>query len=309
METEKKNIIKVNIIVAIALVVSTCLLFLSPVETYAESSDSIVAAAYIEEGYDNIDEWQRDLDAVIDKTGKSWENDKKKYKAYITKSQKIGLNDIVSKLKDSQSIASAKQLSKDYNAAIKFVKSKKTAITDFDKKIKKYKSYLSASNVKKVKAYKAKIKKSESKKAVDKYAAKLAHMVSVAKAAKKKANSWIGYAQASCYGPYEGEFTTATGKTITNSTYYIAVPIGRVVSRSTWNSMSASGKRTHFYYHETIYLTRNGHTVKASVEDCGGFGGIGTTYNGKWCDRLFDLTPAVFHALGINGTGIVKWRY
>ena len=309
METEKKNIIRVNTIVAIALAISTCLLFFSPVETYAEPSDSIATAVYVEEGYNDIDKWQKDLDAIINKTSKSWENDKKKYKAYITKSQKADLNDIVSNLKDSQSIASAKEFSKDYNAAIKFVKSKKTAIANFDKRIKKYKPYVNASNAKKAKAYKTKIKKSESQKAIDRYAAKLASIVSAAKAAKKKADSWVGYAQASCYGPYEGEFTTATGRTITNGTYYVAVPMGRIVSKSTWNSMSASGKKTHFYYHETVYLIRNGHTVKASVEDCGGFGGIGTTYNGKWCDRLFDLTPAVFHALGINGTGIVKWRY
>lgn len=113
--------------------------------------------------------------------------------------------------------------------------------------------------------------------------------------------------QYSTYGPYEGENITATGKRITNSTRYVAVPYQRIVSKSTWKSRkSRSYRLTHFYYHEKIKLKVGKRTVVAWVEDCGGFLGFG----GSRYDRMFDITPAVFNALGVGkGTGTLSWTY
>lgn len=113
--------------------------------------------------------------------------------------------------------------------------------------------------------------------------------------------------QYSTYGPYEGENITATGKRITNSTKYIAVPMQMVVSKKTWKSHKSRAYRlTHFYYHEKIKLKVGKRTVVATVEDCGGFFGFG----GSRYERLFDITPAVFNTLRVGkGTGILSWTY
>lgn len=182
------------------------------------------------------------------------------------------------------------------------------AKTKYLKKIKKtfksLKNYMS-SNQKKF--YKKKVQQIEKAQTVKTVKVKYKKIVKIFKKAKayKKEHSYQGTVGVSCYGPYEGECTTATGRTITNGTYYVAVPIGRVVSHSSWNKMSKSNKRKYFYYHETVYLKHNGRTCKASVEDCGGFANM-KSY-GYY--RLFDLTPAVFHSLGISGVGTVSWHY
>lgn len=113
--------------------------------------------------------------------------------------------------------------------------------------------------------------------------------------------------QYSTYGPYEGENITATGKRITNSTKYIAVPVQMVVSKKTWKSHKSRAYRlTHFYYHEKIKLKVGKRTVVATVEDCGGFLGFG----GSRYERLFDITPAVFNTLRVGkGTGTLSWTY
>jgi len=115
---------------------------------------------------------------------------------------------------------------------------------------------------------------------------------------------WSKKVEFSTYGPYEGENTTATGKKITNSTKYIAVPMQMIVSKSHWNKLSAKNKMSHFYYHEKLILKRGAHKVKVLVEDCGGFYGFGTSST----PRYFDCTPAVFNALGSGkGTGTVRF--
>ena len=63
--------------------------------------------------------------------------------------------------------------------------------------------------------------------------------------------------QYSTYGPYEGETITATGKRITNSTKYVAVPMQYIVKKSTWRKhKSLVYRKTHFYYGEKIQLKR-----------------------------------------------------
>ena len=117
--------------------------------------------------------------------------------------------------------------------------------------------------------------------------------------------------QASCYGPYEGETITATGRRITNSTPYIAVPMGNIVSKSRWKKLSKAEKKRRFYYHQRIKLTNvgNGKSVTCYVEDCGGFAGCGGTYKGKYRQRIFDCTPYVFKKLGFNGLAFVRFQY
>lgn len=111
----------------------------------------------------------------------------------------------------------------------------------------------------------------------------------------------------STYGPYEGESITATGRKITNSTKYVAVPYQLLVSKKTWKSHKSRSYRVkHFYYHQKLTLKKGICVVTVQVEDCGGFYG----YGGAKRYRLFDLTPAVFNALGVGkGTGVLKWRY
>ena len=114
--------------------------------------------------------------------------------------------------------------------------------------------------------------------------------------------------QYSTYGPYESSGGyTATGRRITYSTRYIAVPSQYIVSKSTWlKHKSLVYRKTHFYYHEKIQLRKGNRTVTCSVEDCGGFKG----YGGSKYERLFDITPAVYNALGVGqGVGVVKWRF
>ena len=125
-------------------------------------------------------------------------------------------------------------------------------------------------------------------------------------------SSWSAksaYKQVSCYGPYEGETITATGKYITNDTKYIAVPYQRIVSKKTWKHLSKKNKYKYFYYGQKIRLSRGNKHIIASVQDCGGFLNYGCYYKGKWRQRLFDLTPAVFNKLKIYDIGLVKFQW
>ena len=117
--------------------------------------------------------------------------------------------------------------------------------------------------------------------------------------------------QASCYGPYEGEYTTALGTRITKKTKNVAVPMQKIVSKKLWQAGSYKYKRSHFYYGDRIKFKRGKKTVVAKVVDCGGFYGCGCYYKGAWIARDFDLQPAVFTALGMNkySTSIVKWKW
>ena len=117
--------------------------------------------------------------------------------------------------------------------------------------------------------------------------------------------------QASCYGPYEGEYTTALGTRITYSTKGVAVPMQKIVSKKQWQAGNSQYKRSHFYYGERIKLKRSKKTVVAKVVDCGGFYSCGCYYKGAWITRDFDLQPAVFTALDMNkySTCIVKWKW
>ena len=117
------------------------------------------------------------------------------------------------------------------------------------------------------------------------------------------------YVQASCYGPYEGETITATGKRITNSTPYIAVPMGNIVSKSRWKKLSNKEKQRRFYYGERLRLWKGKRSVVVTVQDCGGFAGCGGYKDGKWRQRIFDCTPYVFHKLGFSGVAMVKFQY
>ena len=117
--------------------------------------------------------------------------------------------------------------------------------------------------------------------------------------------------QASCYGPYEGEYTTALGTRITYSTKGVAVPMQKIVSKKKWKASSYQYKCNHFYYGERIKFKRGKKTVVAKVVDCGGFYGSGCYYKDAWIPRNFDLQPAVFTALGMNkySTCLVKWKW
>ena len=124
-----------------------------------------------------------------------------------------------------------------------------------------------------------------------------------------EASSWSGFYQTSVYGPYEGETTCATGKRITYSTKYVAVPMERIVSKEKWKRLSAKNKKQYFYYHEKLTLKHGNYTCVVWVEDCGGFGSYGGYYKGKWRKRMFDLQPAVKKALHVGGTDFVKFKY
>lgn len=130
-------------------------------------------------------------------------------------------------------------------------------------------------------------------------------------------SDWSAVKQASCYGGADEpwETTTATGKHITSSTKYVAVPMNRVVSKKTWGKLSKSQKYRFFYYGERVQLLRKckcktkTHKLTVRIEDCGGFSGCGGKYKGKWTERLFDLTPCVYGKLHVDGLGWVKFRY
>ena len=132
--------------------------------------------------------------------------------------------------------------------------------------------------------------------------------------AKTTYSQWQGKVQASCYGPYEGECVTATGKRITSKTKYIAVPREKIVSKATWKKLGKASKSRFFYYGERVQLKhkvgKRTYYCTATVEDCGGFGGCGcSTASGTWIPRMFDCTPAVFKALHFSGVATVSWRY
>lgn len=206
------------------------------------------------------------------------------------------LNDTTQEDLEAQRIAAAK--------AKKLKKAKSKYIKKAKKGYKSLKSYMTKAQKKSYTNRVKKIKNAKTIKYVRYNYSKINKIFSKAKAYKKE-HSYQGKVGVSCYGPYEGECTTATGRTITNSTYYVAVPVSRVTSYSSWKKMTQTNKRKYFYYHETVYLKNGSRTVKASVEDCGGFANM-KSY-GYY--RLFDLTPAVFHALGISGIGTVSWHY
>lgn len=193
---------------------------------------------------------------------------------------------------------------KDLLTQQKLKKAKKTYIKKAKKSYKSLKSYMP--NAQK-KSYKIKIIKIKKAKKIQTVKIKYNKIVKIFKKAKayKKEHSYSGKVGVSCYGPYEGECVTATGRTITNGTYYVAVPVGKVTSYSSWKHMSQSNKRKYFYYHEKIYLKNGSRTCVAHVEDCGGF----QYMKSYGYYRLFDLTPAVFHKLGISGIGTVRWHY
>ena len=130
----------------------------------------------------------------------------------------------------------------------------------------------------------------------------------VAKTAE--ANTIWNQAEVSIYGPWEGETTTALGGKITYSTKQVAVPYQMIVNKKTWKShKSKSYRKSHFYYRQKIHLKKGKYKVTATVTDCGGFLGYGRYYKGKWIPRTFDLQPAVYKALHINGTALVKWSW
>lgn len=134
-------------------------------------------------------------------------------------------------------------------------------------------------------------------------------VILLAPVAMAEASTWSKVYQASCYGPYEGETITATGKRITSKTRYVAVPRNRIVKKSKWKKLSKTNKKLYFYYHEKIKLRHGRYKVTAYIEDCGGFGSYGTYRKGKWVKRMFDLTPAVFKDLHIHGVGFVEFKY
>lgn len=176
------------------------------------------------------------------------------------------------------------------------------------KKIRKgYKSWKSYMTDNQKKSFKVKIKKIKKAKKISTIMVKHKKIKKIFKKAKayKREHSYGNKVGVSCYGPYEGECTTATGHAITNGTYYVAVPISRIVSYSSWKTKSQKDKRHYFYYHEKVYLKNSSRTCIAYVEDCGGF----EYMKSYGYYRLFDLTPAVFHKLGISGIGTVTWHY
>lgn len=117
-------------------------------------------------------------------------------------------------------------------------------------------------------------------------------------------------AEVSIYGPWEGETTTALGGKITYSTKQVAVPYQQIVSKKTWKrNKSITYRKTHFYYHQKIHFKKGSRRVNATVTDCGGFLGCGRYSSGKWIPRQFDLQPAVYKALNINGTTMLKWHW
>jgi hypothetical protein len=132
----------------------------------------------------------------------------------------------------------------------------------------------------------------------------------VAKTAEAKTKVVWNNAEVSVYGPWEGECITALGGKITYSTKQIAVPYQMIVSKKTWKKNKSRGYRTrHFYYKQKIYFKKGSKKVTATITDCGGFKGYGRYHKGKWIPRLFDLQPAVYKALGVDGTALVKWHY
>lgn len=135
-----------------------------------------------------------------------------------------------------------------------------------------------------------------------------AFFLGVAKTAEAK-TTW-NRAEVSIYGPWEGETTTALGGKITYSTKQVAVPYQMIVSKKTWKAhKSITYRKKHFYYHQKIYFKKGSRKVTATVTDCGGFLGYGRYSGGKWIPRTFDLQPAVYKALHINGTALVKWHW
>lgn len=276
---------------AVLLFLSVCLCFLSPVKTYATDNETVVEDTNL-------------FSVDINKTEKLKSNLLEKYDVAFTKTLKEKLNAAISAMEYATSQEEYDNAKKDYSEVKSIVKKKLSKINSYAKKYTNNKSIMSAEQKKSYKNYQDKLLAASTTKKVTAYCGKMDNII-----AKAKEGQWHGYVQVSCYGPYEGETITATSKRITNGTYYIAVPMERIVSYSSWKKMSSNNKLKHFYYGETIYLKKGSNIVKATVEDCGGFGGCGTTYNGKWCERLFDLTPAVFNALGVNSTGLVKWHY
>lgn len=117
-------------------------------------------------------------------------------------------------------------------------------------------------------------------------------------------------AEVSIYGPWEGETTTALGNTITYSTKQVAVPYQQIVSKKTWKrNKSNTYRKTHFYYRQKIFFKKGSKKVTATVTDCGGFLRYGRYSGGKWIPRQFDLQPAVYRALKVNATSMVKWHW
>lgn len=206
----------------------------------------------------------------------------------------------------AQQQAEAERIAAEKRAAEleKLKKAKKKHLKKIRKGYKSWKSYMTDNQKK---SYKVKIKKIKKAKKISTIVVKHKKIKKIFKKAKayKKEHSYRNKVGVSCYGPYEGECRTATGRTITNGTYYVAVPMSRIVSYSSWKKKSQEGKRHYFYYHEKVYLKNGSRTCTAYVEDCGGFGYM-KSY-GYY--RLFDLTPAVFHKLGISGIGTVTWHY
>lgn len=127
--------------------------------------------------------------------------------------------------------------------------------------------------------------------------------------AQSKWSSKSNYKQASCYGPYEGETITATGKYITNKTKYVAVPYQRIVSKKKWKKLNKKNKYKYFYYGQKIKLYHGHKSIIVSVQDCGDLLSSGCYYKGKWRSRLFDLTPVVFNKLKIHDVGLVKFKW
>lgn len=124
-------------------------------------------------------------------------------------------------------------------------------------------------------------------------------------------SKWSSVFQASCYAgddePWEQ--VTATGKRITDSVRYVAVPAERVVSKTMWKKLDKAQKYRFFYYGERLRIKHGKRVVTVTVQDCGGFLSCGGYHNGSWVRRMFDLTPAVSSGLRINGLGWVKFRY
>ena len=305
METNKKVFRYTSIVLALVLVLSCGISFYSPENSVAEtqtieSTDSGEGDSNISvESEVNVAQKEKDAGKIAAKLKTYKKYISSENKAYIKKQTAIMLeggvtkdayNNAYTKVKKQFSLAKKKKQCDKKNRFERNYSKVKSLMTGKEKKkfCKTYDSFIAAKTSSKIAAC---------KKAMN------------GLIAKAKTREWSDYVQASCYGPYEGECTTATGRAITNGTYYIAVPISRITSYSSWKKMSAANKHKYFYYHEKIYLKKGNNTCTVSVEDCGGFGGYGTTYNGKWCERLFDLTPAVFHALGVNSTGLVKWHY
>ena len=291
MDTEKKNVKYIGAFMAFLLSVSVCLCFISPVKTYASNNETDVNVTNLWQP--NIDKINNNLNSVLET-----------YSKFITNTQKYSLQNAADAMRNAISENAYNEAKKAFNEIKSVVKYKSNKYAAYDKKLTNNKEIMNSSQKKEYKNRLSELLDSEGVKEVNGLCNKMDKIIK-----KAKDGQWLGYVQVSCYGPYEGETITATGRTITNGTYYIAVPSQRIVSKSSWEKMSSSKKQKYFYYHETIYLKKGSTVVKASVEDCGGFGGYGITYNGKWCERLFDLTPAVFNSLGVKSTGLVKWHY